>query len=106
LHAATGLCGAWLYTKFAGFRIVTFYINEQLPEEFKKTFGFREEKQGSNVWFVVPKDEGVFHGSKKVEDTICAHPIQVYLDLFGHPERAKEAADNLRKTFLNWNKHA
>jgi hypothetical protein len=106
LHAATGLCGAWLYTKFTGFRIVTFYINGQLSKELTRFLGFRDEEPGSNVWFVVPKDEGVFHGSKKVEDTICAHPIQVYLDLFGHPERAKEAADNLRKTFLNWNKHA
>jgi len=106
LHAATGLSGAWLYCKFANFRIVSFYIEEQLSKNLFKFLGFREEKQGSNVWFVVPKDEGVFHGSKKVEDTICAHPIQVYLDLFGHPERAKEAANNLRKTFLNWNKHA
>jgi len=105
-HAATGLCGAWLYSKFAGFRIVTFYISEQLSAELKKILGFKEEKRGSNVWFVIPKDEGVFHGSEKVEDAICAHPIQVYLDLFGHPERAKEAADNLRKEFLNWNKHA
>ena len=56
--------------------------------------------------FVVPKDEGVFHGSKKVESVTCAHPVQVYLDLFDHPERAMEAAGNLRIEFLNWNKHA
>jgi len=105
-HAATGLSGAWLYTKFTNFRIVTFYIDRQLSREIKKILGFREGKRGSNVWFVVPKDEGVFHCSEKVGDVICAHPVQVYLDLFGHPERAKEAADNLRKEFLNWNKHA
>lgn len=105
-HAATGLNGAWLYTKFTGFRIVTFYIDERLSKKLLKILGFREEERGSNVWFVVPKDEGVFHGSKKVGDVNCAHPVQVYLDLFGHPERAKEAAGNLRKEFLNWNKHA
>ena len=104
-HAATGLSGAWLYSKFANFRIVTFYIDRQLSKELTRSFGFRDEERGANVWFVLPKDEGVFHGSKKVENVNCAHPVQVYLDLFGHPERAKEAADNLRKTFLNWNKH-
>ena len=105
-HAATGLSGAWLYSKFAGFRIVSFYIDEQLSKELIKILGFREEDRGSNVWFVVPKDEGAFHGSEKVEGIHCTHPVQVYLDLFGHPERAMEAAVNLRNEFLNWNKHA
>ena len=105
-HAATGLSGAWLYSKFVGFRIVTFYIDRQLSKELTRILGFRDEERGSNVWFVIPKDEGVFHGSKKVENINCAHPVQVYIDLFGHPERAKEAADNLREEFLNWNKHA
>ena len=105
-HAVTGLSGAWLYTKFAAFRIVTFYIDGQLSKYLKEVLGFREEERGSNVWFVVPKDEGVFHGSEKIEDINCTHPVQVYLDLFGHPERAMEAANNLRKEFLNWTKHA
>ena len=105
-HAATGLSGAWLYSKFASFRIVTFYIDEQLSNGLIKMLGFREEERGSNVWFAVPKDEGVFHGSEKVEGINCTHPVQVYLDLFGHPERAMEAAGNLRNEFLNWNKHA
>lgn len=106
LHAVTGLSGAWLYSKFAGFRIVTSYINEPLSNALIKTLGFREEERGSNVWFVVPKDEGVFHGSEKVEGINCAHPVQVYLDLFGHPERAMEAANDLRKKFLSWSNHA
>lgn len=104
-HAATGLSGAWLYSKFAGFRIVTFYIDGQLSKELIKILEFREEERGSNVWFVIPKDEGVFHGSEKVEGIHCSHPVQVHLDLFGHPERAMEAAVNLRNEFLNWNKH-
>ena len=106
LHAATGLSGAWLYSKFAAFRIVSFYIEEHLSRNLFKVLGFREEERGSNVWFVVPKDEGVFHGFKKVEGITCAHPVQVYLDLFGHPERAMEAANDLRKNFLSWSNHA
>jgi len=105
-HATTGLSGAWLYSKFASFRIVTFYIDGPLSNDLIKALGFREEERGANVWLVVPKDEGIFHGSKEVEGVNCAHPVQVYLDLFGHPERAMEAAGNLRKEFLDWNKHA
>jgi len=30
------------------------------------------------------------------------HPIQAYLDLKGHPERAKEASEELRKQLLTW----
>jgi hypothetical protein len=29
-------------------------------------------------------------------------PVQVYLDLKGHPERAKEAAAELRSRVLQW----
>ena len=106
LHSATGLSGAWLYCKFANFRIVSFYIEEQLSKNLCKSLGFKEEERGSNVWLVVPKDEGVFQGSETVEGINCVHPIQVYLDLFGHPERAMEAANDLRKNCLSWDKHA
>jgi hypothetical protein len=106
LHSATGLSGAWLYCKFANFRIVSFYIEEQLSKILFKFLGFKEEERGSNVWLVVPKDEGVFQGSETVEGINCVHPIQVYLDLFGHPERAMEAADDLRKNYLSWDKYA
>jgi hypothetical protein len=105
-HATTGLSGAWVYSKFASFRIVTFYIDGPLPNDLIKALGFREEERGANVWLVVPMDEGIFQGSKEIEGVNCVHPVQVYLDLFGHPERAKEAAANLRKEFLNWNKYA
>jgi hypothetical protein len=88
LNAATGLSGAWLYCKFAAFRIVSFYIEENLSRNLFKFLGFREEERGSNVWFVVPKDEGVFHGAEKVDGIHCAHPVQVYLDLSGHPKRS------------------
>ena len=32
----------------------------------------------------------------------CVHPVQVYMDLKGHPERAAEAAQHLRTQFMNW----
>ncbi|MEQ1903870.1 MAG: MarR family transcriptional regulator [Pirellulaceae bacterium] len=96
--AATGLAGAWLLDRFAGFRLVTIYVTD-LPSTLDK-LGFREEQRGENVWLVVPNDEGVFQGVTKQEGICCVHPVQVYVDLKGHPERSAEAADELRKKLL------
>jgi hypothetical protein len=51
---------------------------------------------------VIPNDEGVFHGAVLREEIRCVHPVQAYLDLHAHPERAEEAAQKLRAEHLNW----
>ena len=101
-HAATGLAGAWLLTQFASFRTVTMYVEHAPSPESLREIGFSEQAKGGNVWLVVPNDESVFEGAAVRSDEWCAHPIQVYLDLKAHPERAKEAAEMLRKHFLDW----
>jgi hypothetical protein len=101
-HAATGLAAAWLHTRFAGFRLVTFYVEEPPDEALSKQLGFREEPKGANVWLVVPNDDGVFDGASRMNNVACVHPVQAYLDLLGHPERAKEAAGELRSRLLAW----
>jgi len=98
--ATTGLAGAWLIDHFAGFRITTVYIENPLDDWLLDSFGFRPEPRGANVWLVVPKDPHViWSGQELVEEDMsipCVHPVQVYLDLKGHPERATEAAKKLR----------
>jgi DNA-binding MarR family transcriptional regulator len=105
-HAATGLAGAWLLNQFAGFRLVVFYVARLPSAETQKAMGFREESHGENVWLVVPNDEGVFHGTADREGIRCVHPVQAYLDLKNHPERSAEAAEQLRRKFLNQETHA
>lgn len=95
-HAATGLGAAWLWVHFAGFRIVTLYLKEEPTPEVLEALSFREEPRGANVWLVIPNDEGVFHGSAERDGVSCVHPVQAYLDLKAHPERAQEAAQVLR----------
>jgi ribosomal protein S28E/S33 len=99
-HAATGLAGAWLCSGFAGFRLVVMYVAELPGKETCQAMGFHETERGENVWLVQPNDAGVFHGSAEREGIWCAHPVQVYLDLKGHPERSAEAAEALRKNLL------
>ena len=101
LHAVTGLPGAWLWTKHAGFRLVTVYLADIPSAGLVTDLGFREEPRGANTWLVVPNDAGVFHGASQVDSVRCVHPVQVYLDLKDHPERASEAADELRAQLLS-----
>ncbi|WP_219846697.1 type IV toxin-antitoxin system AbiEi family antitoxin [Salinibacter sp. 10B] len=104
-YAATGLAAAWLLTRFARFRIAAFYFSRQPEEDLKREIGLREEPKGANVWLIVPNDEGVFFENSMREGVRHVHPVQVYLDLKGHPERSEEAAGSIRKEYLNWKKN-
>lgn len=101
-YAATGLGAAWLNTHFAAFRIASIYLHESTSPSWLAEIGFQEEPRGGNVWLIEPKDEGVFQGAGEVAGIRCVHPVQIYLDLKDHPERSAEAAEKLRKDFLNW----
>jgi len=95
-YAATGLAGAWLLRRYAGFRLVTVYVEHRVPDGALGPIGFHEEERGANVWFVIPNDAGYMTDTSTVEGIECAHPVQVYLDLAGQPERSEEAAEDLR----------
>lgn len=105
-YAATGLAGAWQYTHFAMFRLATFFLAEPPGKNLFDLLHFREDDHGANTWLVVPNDNGVFHGSSTCDDIVCVHPVQIYLDLKWHPERAKEASEMVRKECLKWGRDA
>ena len=105
-YASTGLSAAWLYEPFAMFRTATVYLSKPPTDNLKQQLSFQEGERGSNTWLVVPKDQGVFHGVNEIQGINCVHPVQVYLDLKGHPERSGEAAEHLRKKYLNWSSDA
>lgn len=101
-HAATGLSAAWQLNRFAGFRTATFFVATEPSISIKGELGFREDPRGANLWLVVPNDAGVMLGAKERDGVQCVHPVQVYLDLKEHPERALDAAERIRSDFLNW----
>ncbi|MFC1758478.1 type IV toxin-antitoxin system AbiEi family antitoxin [Planctomycetota bacterium] len=98
----TGLGAAWLYTEFANFRLVTIYLKSMPTRSLLTELEFAEEERGANLWLVVPNDDGVFHGSRDENKIKCVHPVQAYLDLKAHPERARDAAKELRQRQLDW----
>lgn len=100
--AATGLAAAWLYNHFASFRLVTVYLATSPSRSFLKSLDFSDEPKGANLWLVVPDDEGVFHGQQSPNNIPCVSPLQTYLDLKSQPERATDAAAELRKQNLDW----
>ena len=77
-YAATALPAAWLWTRYAGFRLSTVYLSNPPSAGLKKELGFREEARGANTWLVVPNDEGVFEGAQFVDGIRCVHPVQAY----------------------------
>ncbi len=99
---ATGLAAAWQYTHHAMFRIASVYLKEIPNKQALNSIGFVDEPQGANTWLVIPKDEGVLYGANESSEIQLVSPLQTYLDLKGHPERAKEAAEELRKQYLQW----
>jgi hypothetical protein len=100
--ALTGLAAAWHLTRTAMFRQTTVLVGERPSEAWLSALGFSEEPRGANVWIVRPADAAVFQGMRRVEGVPCVHPLQAYLDLKAHPERAAEAAAELRRQHLNW----
>lgn len=97
--AATGLSAAYMYTRFADFRLTSIFV-DRFPDD-PESLGLRPVDRGENVWLIGPRDEGVFY--KKVEQGVwCAHPVQVFLDLPSHAERSAEAAASLRSQWMTW----
>ena len=104
-YAVTGLAAAWQLTRYARYRLSTVYLGTAPSTELLKALDFRETSRGSNTWLVEPRDEGVFSGVTQIEGIPCVHPVQAYLDLKSHPERANEAAEELRGRLLRWDTH-
>ncbi len=106
-HAFTGLAAAWWWDGFASFRTVAVYV-DTWPDRSLDELGFVEEPRGANLWVITPDDEGVFHGGAMRDGVSLVHPVQTYLDLGAHAERANEAADHLRTHVLNdfWRRDA
>jgi hypothetical protein len=105
-YAMSGLGAAWLYTQFAAFRLTTIYLSSMPSRSLLDEIEFSEEPRGANLWIVIPDDNGVFNESQDLLDIQCVSPLQTYLDLKSHPERAKEAAGELRTSKLRWKANA
>lgn len=99
--AITGLAAAWYYTEHAAFRLCSLYVSPIPDLDQLARMGFRQVESGANTWLVQPADEGVFTGVVSGVGLPYVSPLQAYLDLKDHPERAEEASNVLRPTILS-----
>jgi hypothetical protein len=98
--AVTGLGAAWLYTHYASFRTVIVYVSKNSRSELLSYLDFSESDVGSNTIIASPNDQSIFWDIEEIGGIQCVHPIQAFLDLKGHPERAQEAMSELKKHLL------
>ena len=101
-YAATGLAAAWCLGRFAAFRMASVYVHDEAALLELRGLSFRQTDRGANVWILVPDDPGVFHGTATRDNVHCVSPLQVYLDLHAHPERATDVALEVKSRFLDW----
>lgn len=104
-HAFTGLPAAWAIDGFARFRLVSVYVSGD-PRTAADVVGMRRNERGANVQLIGPDDRGVFDGRQTFNDLPCVSGVQVYLDLSHLPERAAEAAEQLRSHGGLWHGRA
>ena len=103
-YAATGLAAAWCMGRYAAFRMASVYVHHEDALDDLRGLSFRPTERGANVWILVPADCGVFQGVATWDGVHCVAPVQVYLDLHAHPERARDVALEVRQGLLDWSR--
>lgn len=85
----------------ARFSDIYLYIQNNI-EFWREKLDLREVPSGANFYIIVPYDEGVFYGLRKINGIPIIGNIQLYLDLFKYPARGKEQAEYLRTQLIKF----
>lgn len=92
--------GASLIAPFIRFTDVHVYLKEPLSDDLLKALKLERIEFGGTVHVIQPYDEGVLHHLQHLNEIPVVCKTQLYLDLFQHPTRGREAADFLRREHL------
>jgi len=85
----------------ARFSDVYLYIYGDI-KTWREKLDLREVEAGANFYLIIPYDEGVFYGLRKVKGIPVVGNIQLYLDLIKYPARGKEQAEYLRSQLIKF----
>jgi len=96
LHA-----GAALVAPFVRYSDVHAYIAGDI-DRFVKALDLRPVESGGGVHLLTPNDQGVFYGTRTIEDIPVVCNPQLYLDLLHYPARGREQAEELRRQKLGY----
>lgn len=90
-YALTLFSGAALVAPFARYTRGFAYVGRGV-KEVADSLGLKEVSSGPNFSILEPYDEGVFYGSREIDDMKVVSDIQLYLDLVGFKGRGEESA--------------
>jgi hypothetical protein len=80
-YAFCGLVGAWLVAPYVRPVDVHLYVpSENVAKEIAKRLGLNPTPRGGNVKFVLPYDEGVFHGVQQDARFNSYRRLQMFLE--------------------------
>ena len=100
-YAVCGLVGAWLVAPYVRPVDVHLYVSSKdVAEEIAEKLELNPTPKAGNVKFVLPYDEGVFYGIRKVEEVKVVSNVQLFVDLYNFPARGEEAASRLLEAVL------
>jgi len=94
--ALTAFSGAARLAPVVRYQRSVAYVDGSL-DLLAEALGWKPVTSGANVSLLVPYDEGVFFGSREMDGTQLAAPVQIYLDLQSYRGRGQEAAQAIRK---------
>jgi hypothetical protein len=98
-YALTGFSGAARFAPAVRYNRVMAYV-AATGEDLGSFLDLKEVPSGANVMLLGPYDEGVFYGSRVIDDIIIASPVQIYLDLKSYKGRGEEAAEVLLREVI------
>jgi hypothetical protein len=90
-YALTGFSGAARLLGAVRYMRAMAYVGDT-EEDVASLLNLKEVKSGANVTLLTPYDDGVFYGTRAMEDIKIASPIQIYLDLLSFRGRGEETA--------------
>lgn len=93
-YALTGFSASARLAPAVRYQRAMVYVQGDIPS-LAVRLGLKSVPSGSNITILSPYDEGVFLGSKPIDELQIANPIQVYLDLKNYRGRGEEAAETL-----------
>ena len=102
-YAVTSFAAAERLAPFVhGIETVQWYVEDAVLPAWIEALGLRPVEAGPNAVLLVPYDAGVFDCAQALNGLTLVGTVQLYLDLYGHPERGREQAEFLRQQKLKF----
>jgi len=95
-YALTGFSGAARIAPMVRYQKSSAYVKGDV-NPLIEALNWKAVTSGANISLLIPFDDGVFYGTKNIDEITITAPVQTYLDLQSSRGRGQEAAQAVRK---------